>query len=119
MNTNEIRKFYEVIKDNNQLTEIRILDGKKIYSGYFSSAEDIIKALEGFNSYNIYFTLNRINDACEGRSQVNKITLSYKATTSDNDIINRDWILIDLDPKRPSDTNSTDEEKKERARYGE
>lgn len=112
MNTNEIRKFYEVIKDNNQLTEIRILDGKKIYSGYFSSAEDIIKAIEGFNSYNIYFTLNRINDACEGRSQVNKITLSYKATTSDNDIINRDWILIDLDPKRPSDTNSTDEEKK-------
>ena len=75
---------------------------KRYIQGYFSSAEDIIKALEGFNSYNIYFTLNRINDACEGRSQVNKITLSYKATTSDNDIINRDWILIDLDPKRPS-----------------
>lgn len=34
-----------------------------------------------------------------------------KSTTSDAEIIGRDWCLIDIDCEKPSDTNSTDEEK--------
>lgn len=112
MNIIEIRKFFELIKDDNKLTEIRILGDKgKTYSGYFSDVETLIKAVTPYENYNIYFTLNNINPACASRTQANQIIQSPKSTTSDNDIIARDWILIDLDPKRPSDTNATEEEK--------
>lgn len=112
MNTFEIKKFFEVIKGNDQLTEIRILGDKgKTFSGYFSNADDIIRELAAYENYNIYFTLNKINDACASRTQANHILPNPKTTTSDNDIVTREWVLIDLDPKRPADTNATDEEK--------
>ena len=112
MNIIEIRKWYEILKDNNELTEIRILDGKKSYSGYFKDIETIINALKPFDNSNIYFALNTINDACYSRSQAGKIMLNPKAQTSDGDIILRRWLLIDIDPKRPSDTNASIVEKK-------
>lgn len=112
MNTNEIRKFFEVIKGNNQLTEVRILGEKgKTFSGYFSDVESIIKSISSYDGYNIYFTLNQVKEACASRTQANQIIQSPKTTTSDTDISAREWVLIDLDPKRPADTNATDEEK--------
>ena len=113
MNTSEIRKFFDILKDNRKLTEVRILgDRKKTFSGYFTSVDTMIDQLKRYDNFNIYFTLNAINDACKDRSQSNMIQESPKSTTSDQDIIQRDWVLIDIDPKRPSDTNATDEEKK-------
>jgi len=113
MNTLEIRKFFEVIKDDNKLTEIRILGEKgRTFSGYFNDVESLIAAVEPYQNYNIYFTLNGINPACASRTQANQIVQNPKNTTSDSDIISREWVLIDLDPKRPADTNATDEEKK-------
>lgn len=113
MNINEIRKFYEIIKENNQLTEIRGVDtnSKKTLSGYFTDVETIISEVSKYDNFNLYFTLNRINEACASRSQANKLMQSPKTSTADNDIISRDWVLIDLDPKRPTDTNATDQEK--------
>jgi len=112
MNIFEIKKFFEVIKGNEQLTEIRILGDKgKTFSGYFSDVDSLIKAISPYENYNCYFTLNRINDACASRTQANQILPNPKTTTSDNDITTREWVLIDLDPKRPADTNATDEEK--------
>ena len=111
MNIYEIKKFFEVIKDNDQLTEIRILGDKKTFSGYFADSDSIIKEIANYENFNIYFTLNKINEACASRTQSNHIIPNPKTTTSDNDIISREWVLIDLDPKRPADTNATDEEK--------
>ena len=113
MNEQTIRRWYDVFKNNNQLTEIRILDNnnKRTYSGYFSNIEVLLNNIRNYDNSNIYFTLNRINDACYSREQHDKIVMKPKSTTSDNEIIARDWILIDIDCKKPSDTNSTDEEK--------
>lgn len=111
MNAFEIKKFFEVIKGNDQLTEIRILGDKKTFSGYFTNVDDILRELALYQNYNIYFTLNKVNEACASRTQSNHIIPNPKVTTSDNDIITREWVLIDLDPKRPADTNATDEEK--------
>lgn len=112
MNTNEIKKFFEVIKGNNQLTEVRILGDKgKTFSGYFTNVDEMIKCLSPYDGYNIYFTLNQVKEACASRTQANQIVQSPKTTTSDIDISAREWVLIDLDPKRPADTNSTNEEK--------
>ena len=112
MNTSEIRKFFDILKDNRKLTEVRILDRRKTFSGYFTSVDTMLEQLKRYDNFNIYFTLNAINPACASRSQSNIIQESPSSTTSDNDIIQRDWVLIDIDPKRPSDTNATDAEKK-------
>ena len=112
MNTSEIRKFFDILKDNRKLTEVRILDRRKTFSGYFTSVDTMLEQLKRYDNFNIYFTLNAINPACGSRSQSNIIQESPSSTTSDNDIIQRDWVLIDIDPKRPSDTNATDAEKK-------
>lgn len=113
MNESDIRCWYDVFKDNNELVEIRILDPetRKTYSGYFTNIEDILREVSRYDRSNIYFTLNVINPACYGREQKDKISTRPKSTTSDSDIIARKWCLIDIDCEKPSDTNSTDEEK--------
>ena len=114
MNEYTIRQWYDVFKDNHDLVEIRILDPntKKSYSGYFTDIETLLKAIKPYNKCNIYFTLNVINEACYSREQHDVISLRPKSTTSDGDIIARKWCLVDIDCEKPSDTNSSDEEKK-------
>lgn len=113
MNEATIRQWYDVFKDNKELTEIRILDpeSKRSYSGYFTNVEKILSEIRRFDRCNIYFTLNIIDPACYSREQHDKISLKPKSTTSDKEIIARKWCLIDIDVEKPSDTNSTDEEK--------
>ena len=110
-----IRRWWQVFKENgDHLTEIRVLDGKRTYSGYFTDVEKIIKAVVPFDSSphaQIYFTLNRINDACYGRAQKDKmIAVGKEPTTGDSDIVGRTHVLIDLDPKRPAGVSSSNEE---------
>lgn len=113
MNEITLRMWYDIFKDNNELVEIRILDPntKKSYSGYFTDIETLLKSIKPYEQCNIYFTLNVIDYACYSREQHDKISTRPKSTTSDNEIIARKWCLIDVDCEKPSDTNSTDEEK--------
>ena len=113
MNEATIRQWYDLFKDDNELVEIRILDPttRKTYSGYFTDIETILREVKRFGHCNIYFTLNAINPACYSREQHDVVSMHPKATTSDSDIIGRKWCLIDIDCEKPSDTNSTDEEK--------
>ena len=108
-----IRKWYAILKDDKELVEIRILDpaSRRTYSGYFKDVDTLISAIRPFDNCAIYFTLNVIDEACYSREQHDKISLKPKSTTSDNEIIARKWVLIDIDCEKPSDTNSTDEEK--------
>lgn len=113
MNEFTLRQWYDVFKDNKELVEIRILDPetKRSYSGYFTDIETILREIKRYEKSNIYFTLNVIDPACYSREQHDKISTRPKSTTSDNEIIARKWCLIDIDCEKPSDTNSTDEEK--------
>jgi len=110
----EVRKWYEVMKDNHKLVEIRIFDGKyATYSGYFTDIETLLKEIRPFSQKAIYYTINDINEACYSRSQGNIMSKNPKASTKDKDITFRDWLLIDVDPKHDTDNNASDEEKKE------
>lgn len=113
MNEPMIRQWYDTLKNNNELVEIRILDNnnKRTYSGYFTDIEKILSEIRNYDNCNIYFTLNAIDGACYSREQHDRLIQKPKATTSDKDIIGRSWCLIDVDIEKPSDTNSTDEEK--------
>lgn len=108
-----IRKWYDIFKHNHELVEIRIVDNNKkgTYSGYFTDIDTLLNAIRRYDDCNIYFTLNSILDSCYSREQRDRIVTRPKSTTSDAEIIGRDWCLIDIDCEKPSDTNSTDEEK--------
>lgn len=113
MNEATLRQWYDVFKDNNELVEIRILDQetKRSYSGYFTDIETILREIKRYEKCNLYFTLNVIDPACYSREQHDRISTRPKSTTSDMEILGRKWCLIDIDCEKPSDTNSTDEEK--------
>lgn len=113
MNEITIRQWYDTFKSGEELVEVRIVDNayKRTYSGYFTDVNTLLNEIRKYGNCNIYFTLNAINPACYDREQHDRIVTKPKSTTSDNDIVGRDWILIDIDTKKPSDTNSTDEEK--------
>lgn len=108
----EIRKAIATLKADGQLFEIRIIpSGRKPISGYFKNADTFLNALkkQDLRNANVYFVLNAIDEACYSREQRDKFAVSA-ASTSDGDIIARQWILIDFDPKRPKDTSSTNEQ---------
>lgn len=113
MNEFTLRQWYDIFKDNKELVEIRILDPetKRSYSGYFTDIERILSEIRRYEKCNLYFTLNVIDPACYSREQHDRISTRPKSTTSDNEILARKWCLIDIDCEKPSDTNSTDEEK--------
>lgn len=107
-----IKRWWQVFVGDDSFTEVRIL-GRFQYSGYFKSIDNLIQAIEPYSNMDdeqIYFVLNRIDDACYGRQQSEKIVKSPKITTNDNDIVRRNWVMIDFDPIRKTGVNSTEEE---------
>lgn len=114
LNEKEIRKTIALMKPEGQLFEVRVIYGNKaMYSGYFTNADDLMRAfdeLRNFADCNIYMSLNSINTACYDRIQKNRFEKNAKATTSDHDVVGYDWLMIDLDPQRPSGTSATDEQ---------
>jgi len=110
-NENVIRQWWAIFRQDEQtLTEVRILGGGKTFSGYYTDVEKLIDDIKPYDGYGIYTTINTVKESCYGRSQHDQIISRPKATTSDGDIAKRTTLLIDLDPKRSSDTNATDEE---------
>ena len=111
----EIRKAISLLKTENQLFEVRVIyNSKQMYSGYFKTADDLIKAfnkdIRDYANCNIYITLNSLNEACYSREQQNLFKKNAKATSSDNDVVGYDWLFIDVDPKRPTGTSSSDDQ---------
>ena len=59
----------------------------------------------------VYFTLNPVRPELLARA--NNRCKSYASdTTKDEEVLRRNWLLVDFDPKRPSGISATDEEKK-------
>lgn len=110
MDIDEIRRWHRVFKPNNELFEIRVL-GNKTYSAYFYDVEDAIKALQPYDNYQIYFTVNKVKDACSGRTQFGAFERVDGSATSKNDIESRQWLPIDIDVERPSKISASEEEK--------
>lgn len=111
-NINQVYQFWDVFKGGSQLTEIRLIasDGKTA-SGYFTNPDTMIEAVKPYiNDYSVYFTINSINPDCYGRPQRDKIMPRVKNTTTDGEIIGRDWVLLDLDSKRATGVNATEEQ---------
>ena len=110
-NERQIRYTFELLKKQEDVIEVRCITSRSNYSGYFKNVDNIIKELPRYSNGNVYFVLNKISDGCYSREQHEVFVEKAKNTTSDGDISLREWLLIDVDPKRPSGVSSTDEEK--------
>ena len=110
----EVRKAINTIKGDDRVFEIRIISQRNKFpiTGYFKSADKAVECLKSqdLSDSNVYIVLNAIDEACYSRPQRDKLIVTKTASTSDNDIEAREWILIDIDPVRPKDTSSTDEQ---------
>lgn len=113
INESDIFKWFSIFRPDGKLAEIRVMDRRgKTWSGYFDTPGQAVAALEGNPDLlkgNVFQIFNEINDACRSRSQYGQF-LVVRTTTGDSDITRRNWVFIDIDPIRPSDTNATDEE---------
>lgn len=110
-NETQIRYTFELLKKPEDVIEVRCITSRSNYSGYFKNVDNIIKELPRYSNGNVYFVLNKISDGCYSREQHETFVEKAKNTTSDGDISLREWLLIDVDPKRPSGVSSTNEEK--------
>ena len=107
----QVYQWFDIMKNNQDLVEIRLIGSNKTASGYFSDAKALVEAIEPYtDNYNIYYSLNKVNPACYGREQRDRIVLKPKNTTTDAEIVCRDWVLIDLDSKRLTGVCATKEE---------
>lgn len=111
LNMEMVKETINILKDPGQLFEIRILKGRQTISGYFTDAEKLEAAFKtvDLTDANVFYTLNYINPDCYAREQHDCFRVA-KTTTSDNDILSYQWLLIDLDPERATGISSTNQE---------
>lgn len=111
-----LRKFFQP----GDVFEIRVLDAMTrayyrphIESGYFEydHISEIPDALSHINqAKGVYVTINPVRKELLNRA-VNRIRpAGREPTTSDSDILQRRWLLIDCDAKRPSGISSSAKE---------
>ena len=111
----KVKESIEILKPGNTLYEIRILIGsgkrKQTISGYFRGTKNLEAAFKtvDLRRANVFYSLNEIDEGCYSREQHEKFVL-VDSTTSDTEILRYKYLLVDVDPKRPSGISSTDEE---------
>lgn len=111
LDESQVYMWWDVMRGDNELVEVRLIGSNKTASGYFTNPKTLIEAVRPYtDNFNVYFTLNKIDPACYGREQRDRILQRVKNTTADHEIIARDWVLVDLDAKRLSGVCSTKEE---------
>lgn len=111
----KVKESIEILKPGNTLYEIRILIGsgkrKQTISGYFRGTKNLEAAFKtvDLRRANVFYSLNEIDEGCYSREQHEEFVL-VDSTTSDTEILRYKYLLVDVDPKRPSGISSTDEE---------
>lgn len=108
----DVRKAIAILKPGGELFEVRVVYEKNmICSGYFTDVDVMLAALGRLDQKdcNVYLSLGAINSACYSRKQRDCFLRGVK-TTSDTDVDGYTWLMIDLDPVRPSGTSSSNAE---------
>jgi len=118
----EIRRGLELYLQPGQVTELRVLNaridgeyGTGTYSGYFDREhiDDLIFTCQQIRAASAcYFIPNAVKPELLGRSfnRARRIK-DREPTTSDHDILERRWLLIDVDAVRPAGVSATSAEK--------
>ena len=110
----EITAGLEVLCEPGAWHELRTLNGRGTTSGYFrDNAESMAREAVRLNQRaDVHFTLNPVMAELSARAE-NRVMDWAKYTTQDNQIVSRQWLLVDVDPVRSGQVcgiSSTDEE---------
>ena len=109
----DVRRFLSLLWRDGAVREIRVPKYNQYgqtASGYFDSVESAAVAAEKWDAKaNIYITLNPVNPALLARA-VNRVEPRALNTTADEDIVEREWLFIDIDAQRASGISSTEAE---------
>ena len=103
LDNKNISKAIHLLHPNEELFEIRLINGNYNASGYFTNADTAIKALQDFRpnwnsrtptakAANIFITLNPIDMSCYARQQHDCFMENVQPTTKDNEITNLHWL---------------------------
>jgi hypothetical protein len=102
----------KVLFDPADVVELRALakGRKRTDAGYFDAShwDDLAEYAMCLSASGdaVYITLNPVDPQLLSRYS-NRIETFAKSTTTDKDVTRRRWLLIDLDPVRPSGTSAT------------
>ncbi len=111
--SDEIRRTVSSLYEPGDVVEVRAFnEAGWTRSGYFDDYDLLASAAAGLDreGWQVYVTLNPVNAALLARAS-NRVKDRPKATTSDRDVAWRRWLLVDIDPVRPSGVSATGEEK--------
>ena len=84
INETEVRKWFDIMRAGNELTEVRIIADKMTYSGYFNNAEDIISAIKPYVNYNIGDNIANCVDLLRGVKMGTNSDINSNLTRSTN-----------------------------------
>src|SRR5262245_59262220 len=115
----EVRRALTILVEPKSVFEVRALEAQLsserrtgIVSGYFDNVEDCVKQLSRLTSARgIYVTLNPLDPALLARRANRLDYVGKDGTTSDQHVLTRRWLLIDVDVDRPSGISAADAEK--------
>ena len=117
----DMLRVAEILIGSSKVVELRALNVPsgngftRTWSGYFDNALALAKEafrLDQLQPQYVSVTINSVNSALLARcANKTKAVNRGDASTSDSDITRRCWLVIDLDPVRPSGISSTDMEK--------
>jgi hypothetical protein len=109
----EIERAVHALYREGDTVEIRITKttNQGVISGYTNNGSTLIEMLSGINGDfpAIYALLNPCDPKLLARA-ANRLKPRAKVTTSDPDILERRWLLVDCDAVRPAEISSTDAE---------
>ncbi len=100
-----------VLHPDGGVVEVRILNTQSgTVAGYFDVPETLAQAVMPWNGKtSIYFTVNPVRPDLMARGN-NRLVKRARLTTKDEDVIERRWFLLDLDPKSPPGVSATEAE---------
>jgi len=111
----ESLRTLRIILAPGQITELRALDVSApnyrrphTVSGYFNNVELMARAAVAISdAKGVYFILNPINPALLARAMNRVRPVGRDPLTADADVLSLRWLLIDVDPVRPSGISSS------------
>ena len=121
MKPETITTFLRAMFEPGDVFEIRMLDAvlpnsnwEHTESGYFDydHIDSVPSAIANFKTYaGVYVTLNPVDPNLQARANNRLKKAKSRATTSDKDILQRRWLLVDIDPARPAGISATEQER--------
>lgn len=116
--TEVVKALRLITRDDPQaVVEVRLLPKKKsdrIYAGYFDygsfdKVPALLEAILRRRRHNAYVTMNKIHPGLLARYYC-RFEEAPDKTTTDKEVLEYRWLLVDSDPIRPSGINSTKKE---------